>query len=59
MDSPAGFAGQLFIPGSFIESRFGCYIYDISGTEYSVLVNDKVVEKSQEILSGLLEKGGY
>lgn len=59
MDSPAGFAGQLFIPGSFIESQFGCYIYDISGTEYSVLVNDKVVEKSQEILSGLLEKGGY
>lgn len=59
MDSPAGFAGQLFIPGSFAESRFGCYIYDISGTEYSVLVNDKVVEKSREILSVLLEKGGY
>lgn len=59
MERPAGFAGQLYIPGSFVQGQFGSYICDISGTEYSVLVNDKVVEKSQEILMELLEKGGY
>ena len=59
MNATAGFMGELYIPGSFVEETFNCYIYDISGTNYSVLVNDKVVEKSQEILSELLEKGGY
>lgn len=59
MERPAGFSGQLYIPDSFVQDQFGCYIRDISGTEYSVLVNDKVVERSQEILMELLGKGGY
>lgn len=59
MESPAGFSGVLYVPQSFIEEQFDCHIYDISGTEYSVLVNDRVVERSQEILSELLEEGGY
>ncbi len=53
MDKPAGFSGQLMIPGSFVQKQFDCYVYGISGTDYSVLVNDKVVEKSQDILSEL------
>lgn len=59
MDSPAGFSSVLYVPQSFIEEQFDCHICDISGTEYSVLVNDSVVGRSQEILSELLERGGY
>ena len=59
MEKPAGFSKQLFIPGSFVQKQFGCFVYDISGTNCSVLVDDKVVEKSQDIFSELLEKGGY
>ncbi len=59
MDKTADFSEQLFIPGSFVQKQFDCVVYDISGTNYSVLVNDKVIEKSQDILSELLEKGGY
>ena len=58
MDSQAVFYGQLYIPASYISQQFGCQVIDISGTDYSVLVNDKVVEKSQELSSKLLEKGG-
>lgn len=57
MDKPAGFSRQLLIPGSFVQRQFGCYVYDISGTDYSVLVDDKVVERSQDILSEL--SGGF
>lgn len=53
MDKPAGFSRRLMIPGSFVQKQFDCYVYDISGTDYSVLVNDKVVERSQDILSEL------
>ncbi len=59
MDNPAGFSGELYVPSSFAEEEFDCYIYDISGTNYSVLVNDNVAQKSQQLLSELLEKGGY
>lgn len=57
MDKPAGFSRQLLIPCSFVQKQFGCYVYDISGTDYSVLVNDKVVERSQDILFEL--SGGF
>lgn len=53
MDKPSGFSRRLMIPGSFVQKQFDCYVYDISGTDYSVLVNDKVVERSQDILSEL------
>lgn len=53
MEKPAGFSRRLMIPGSFVQKQFDCYVYDISGTDYSVLVNDKVVERSQDILSEL------
>jgi hypothetical protein len=59
MDNPAGFSGELYVPSSFAEEEFDCYIYDISGTNYSVLVNDNVAQKSQQLLSELLGKGGY
>lgn len=59
MDNPAVFSGGVYIPGSFVKETFDCDIYDIFGTSYSVFVNDTVVKKSQEILSELLEKGGY
>jgi hypothetical protein len=59
MDVPSAFSGDVYIPSSFAEEIFGCYVQDISGTSYSVLVNDKVIEKSQQLLSELLEKGGY
>jgi hypothetical protein len=59
MDVPAAFLGDVYIPSSFAEKIFGCNVQDISGTSYSVLVNDKVVENSQQLLSELLEKGGY
>lgn len=59
MDSPAGFSSILYVPQSFVEEQFDCHIYDISGTEYAVLVKDSVVERSQEILLELLEEGGY
>lgn len=53
MEKQAVFSKQLLIPGSFVQKQFDCYVYDISGTDYSVLVNDKVVAKSQDILSEL------
>lgn len=59
MDKAADFSEQLFIPGSFVQKQFGYSVCDISGTDCSVLVNDKVIGRSQEILSELLEKGGY
>ncbi|MDE7323238.1 MAG: hypothetical protein K2N73_11070 [Lachnospiraceae bacterium] len=59
MDSPAGFSGGIYIPGSFVENTFACYSYEIYGTNYSVLVNDKAADKSQELLLELLEKGGF
>lgn len=54
MDRPAVFSRELLIPGSFVQKQFDCYVHDISGTEYSVLVNDRVVERSQGILSELV-----
>lgn len=59
MDKAAYFSEQLFIPGSFVQKQFGFSVCDISGTDCSVLVDDKVIERSQDILSELLEKGGY
>lgn len=59
MESLAGFSGGIYIPASFVETCFACRLYEISGTSYSVLVNDKAEEKSQEILSTLMEKGGF
>lgn len=59
MDKAADFSEQLYIPGSFVQKQFGYSVCDISGTDCSVLVNDKVIGRSQEILSELLEKGGY
>lgn len=53
MEKQAVFSKQLLIPGSFVQKQFDCYVYDISGTDYSVLVNDKVVAKSHDILSEL------
>lgn len=58
MDKAADFSEQLYIPGSFVQKQFGCSVREISGTDCSVLVDDKVIERSQEILSELLEKGG-
>lgn len=59
MDKAADFSEQLFIPGSFVQKQFSYSVCEISGTDCSVLVNDRVIERSQEILSELLEKGGY
>lgn len=59
MDKAAEFSEQLFIPGSFVQKQFGFRVCNISGTDCSVLVDDKVIERSQDILSELLEKGGY
>lgn len=53
MEKQAVFSKQLLIPSSFVQKQFDCYVYDISGTDYSVLVNDKVVAKSHDILSEL------
>lgn len=55
MEQPAVFSRQLLIPGSFVQKQFGCHVYGISGTDYSVLVNDRVVDRSQDILSELLK----
>lgn len=59
MDSPAGFSGGIYIPEAFVENCFACRLYEISGTGYSILVNDMTEEKSQEIFSELMEKGGF
>jgi hypothetical protein len=59
MDMPASFSGEIYIPSSFASEIFNCYANEISKTNYSVIVNDTVVEKSQQLLSELLEKGGY
>lgn len=59
MESLAGFSGGIHIPASFVETCFACRLYEIPGTSYSVLVNDEAEEKSQEILSALMEKGGF
>ena len=59
MDKAADFSKQLFIPGSFVQKQFGYCVHSISGTDCSVLADDKVVERSQDILSELREKGGY
>lgn len=58
MDVQAAFQGRIYLPDSYISKNFGCQVSDISGTDYSVLVNDTVIEKSQELSSKLLEKGG-
>lgn len=59
MEHPAGFSGGLYIPVSFVRESFGCSVKDITGTDYAVLANDEVAEKSQEILDALLEQGEY
>ena len=58
MDTGTMFSGTVYLPGSYISSNFDCEVYDISGTGYSVLVNDKVTEVSQEIQKAISEKGG-
>lgn len=59
MDNEAQFFGKLvYIEESYLQNTFGAYIVDILGTEHSVLVNDKVIERSKELSSELLEKGG-
>ena len=52
------FEKTVYIEDSYLQSRFGIRIVDISGTDFSALVNDKVIERSQELSSELLEKGG-
>ncbi len=58
MDSEAEFSGVIYIPGSYVGSHFDCEVVEVSGTDYSVLANDKVREYSEEILKALSEKGG-
>ena len=41
-----------------MSSHFDCEVVEVSGTDYSVLANDKVREYSEEILKALSEKGG-
>jgi len=63
MKRPAEFFGVLYLPDSFVQEQFDCYCFEISGTDYTVLVNDDAVEKSQEILLELRQirsrEGGY
>jgi hypothetical protein len=59
MDSSAAFSGDVYIPSKFAADTFGCNVTEIYGTGYSVLASDSVIEKSQQLLSDLLEKGGY
>lgn len=58
MNSEAEFSGVVYIPGSYVSSHFDCEVVEVSGTDYSVLANDKVREYSEEILKALSEKGG-
>ena len=59
MKQEAQFFGKtVYIEDSYLKSSFGIRIADISGTDFSALVNDKVIERSQELSSELLEKGG-
>lgn len=59
METPAGFSGEIYVPAAFVESCFGCSIQEISGTGYTVFADASVMERAQEMLSDLLEEGGY
>lgn len=48
----------VYIEDSYLQNSFGIQVVDILGTDFSVLVNDKVMKISQELSSELLEKGG-
>jgi hypothetical protein len=58
MDEETQFSGTVYIPNSYVSSHFDCEIYSISDTGYSVLANDSTMEKSEELLEALLQKGG-
>ena len=58
MNSEAEFSGVVYIPDSYVSSHFDCEVVEVSGTDYSVLANDRVREYSEEILKALSEKGG-
>lgn len=58
MEAAAEFDGVVYVPANYLKSEFGLTVVNITGTDYSVLVNDKEVTKSQELLSALSEEGG-
>lgn len=58
MEVNAGFRGTVLLPASYLSSHFDCDVSAISGTDYSVLVNDKVMELYDELVLALSEKGG-
>lgn len=58
LDTAAAFSGTVYIPNSYISTNFECEIYDISGTEYSVLANDKIMELAKNLFGAISEKGG-
>ena len=52
MDEEAIFSGELFVPCSFVQQQFDCYIYEVPNTEYCAIVKDK------ETLEKLIAEGG-
>lgn len=58
MEAAAEFDGVVYIPANYLKSEFELTVVNITGTDYSVLVNDKEVTRSQELLSALSEEGG-
>lgn len=58
MKAAAEFDGVVYIPEDYLKSEFELTVVNIAGTDYSVLVNDKEVTRSQKLLSALLEEGG-
>lgn len=58
MDSSALFQSVLYLPAEYVEQEFGCLVYVLSDTGYSVLLDTASADAASEVCDAILLKGG-
>lgn len=50
MSVAAEFRKTVYIPSDYLYEEFGCQVFNITGTDYAILINDEIIKKQEELL---------
>lgn len=50
MSVAAEFRKTVYIPSDYLYEAFGCQVFNITGTDYAILIDDEIIKKQEELL---------
>lgn len=50
MSVAAEFRKTVYIPSDYLYKEFGCQVFNITGTDYAILIDDEIIKKQEELL---------